>query len=157
MAPYLYSSNSKMMHELAQESSQKYGGRFLVLNKSGIVQVDSFSILNGQKLEHREISEVLLGPDDTSYGFHEMVDEEGETFYAVYYTSAIVYQSETIGAVLFADDIQDVVDITREILSACLLLYLRCRSCCTYAVQPCVLRVYNKPINDLEKYSHINF
>ena len=28
MAPYLYSSNSKMMHELAQESSQKYGGRF---------------------------------------------------------------------------------------------------------------------------------
>jgi len=53
MAPYLNSSNSQLMHELAEDSSQKYGGRFLVLNKSGIVQVDSFSILTGQKIEHK--------------------------------------------------------------------------------------------------------
>ena len=150
MAPYLYSSNSKMMHELAQESSQKYGGRFLVLNKSGIVQVDSFSILNGQKLEHREISDVLLGPDDTSYGFHQMTDEKGETFYAVYYTSAIVYESETIGLVLFSDDIQDVVEITQDFISVLIIISV---------VAAVVLMLFSlvfsgyitKPINDLKK------
>lgn len=122
MAPYLDSSNSQMMHEFAEDSSQKYGGRFLVLNKSGIVQVDSFSILTGQKLEHKEISDVLLGPGDTSYGFHEMEDEDGETFYAVYYAAAIVYETETIGAVLFADDIEDVVDITDDFVSVLIVI-----------------------------------
>jgi two-component system, OmpR family, sensor kinase len=117
MAPYLNSSNSQLMHELAEDSSQKYGGRFLVLNKSGIVQVDSFSILTGQKIEHKEVSDVLLGPGDTSYGFHEMEDETGETFYAVYYAAAVVYETETIGAVLFADDIEDVVAITDDFVS----------------------------------------
>jgi len=102
LAPYLQSSNSKKMYEIAEESSQKYGGRFLILNKSGVVQVDSFSILNGQKLEHQEVSDVLLGPDDASYGFHKMEDASGNEFYAVYYTAAIVYDSQTIGAVLYA-------------------------------------------------------
>ena len=74
------------------------------------MQIDSFSILNGQKLDHKEISDVLLGPLDTSYGFHKIDNGMGEPFYAVYYTSAIVSGSETIGAVLYAAEIQDVVD-----------------------------------------------
>ena len=121
-----------------------------MLNKSGIVQVDSFSILNGQKLEHREISDVLLGPDDTSYGFHQMTDEKGETFYAVYYTSAIVYESETIGLVLFSDDIQDVVEITQDFISVLIIISV---------VAAVVLMLFSlvfsgyitKPINDLKK------
>lgn len=132
MATYLNNSNAKKMYDLAESSSRKYGGRFLVLDRSGIVQVDSFSILNGQKLEHKEVSDVLLGPGDTSYGFHRIDDNNGEYFYAVYYTAAIVYNTQTIGAVLFADEIQDVVDITQSFVkvlmiisgSACLLLLL---------------------------------
>ncbi len=122
MTPYLNSSNSQMMHELAEDSSQKYGGRFLVLNKSGIVQVDSFSILTGQKIDHREVSDVLLGPDDTSYGFHEMANEDGEMFYAVYYAAAVVHETKTIGAVLFADDIDDVVSITDDFVSVLIVI-----------------------------------
>ena len=122
VAPYLSDSNAKKLYEIAESSSQKYGGRFMVLNKSGIVQVDSFSIMNGQKLEQKEVSDVLLGPGDTSYGFHEIEDEDGETFYAVYYTAAVVYESETIGAVLFADDIQDVADTTSEFINVLVLI-----------------------------------
>ncbi len=132
VAPYLYDTNAKKLYEIAEESSQKYGGRILVLNKSGIVQVDTFKLMNGQKLEHKEISDVLLGAGDAAYGFHEMTGEDGETFFAVYYTAAIVYESETIGAVLFADDIQDVVDTTHDFIrvlvlicgAACLVLLL---------------------------------
>lgn len=122
MAPYLSSANAKKMYELAEESSKEFGGRFLVVNKSGIVQIDSFSLLNGQKLDHKEISDVLLGPLDTSYGFHKIDDETGEPFYAVYYTSAIVSESETIGAVLYSADIQDVANLTNEFINIVFLI-----------------------------------
>lgn len=122
MAPYLNSSNSKKMYDLAEQSSKEFGGRFLVLNKSGIVQIDSFSLLNGQKLDHKEVSDVLLGPLNTSYGFHKIDDGTGEPFYAVYYTTAIVSESETIGAVLYAADLQDVVDLTQEFINIVFLI-----------------------------------
>lgn len=124
MAPYLHSANAWQMFSLAEESSQKYGGRFVVLNKSGIVQTDSFSILGGQKLEHKEVSDVLLGPADTSYGFYLIDDGDAEPFYSVYYAAAIVYDSETIGAVLYSADIQDVVDLTQEFMSIVVLIAL---------------------------------
>ena len=122
MAPYLKSANAKKMYELAEQSSKEFGGRFLVLNKSGIVQIDSFSLFNGQKLDHKEISDVLLGPLDTSYGFHKIDDGTGEPSYAVYYTSAIVSESETIGAVLYSAEIQDVVDLTQEFINIVFLI-----------------------------------
>ena len=148
MAPYLSSSNSLKMHELAEDSSKKYGGRFLVLNKTGIVQVDSFSMLNGQKLEHKEISDVLLGPGDTSYGFHK-IDSENGTFYSVYYTAAVVFNSETIGAVLFSDDIQDVVNITRDFVKV--LIMISIAASLVFAVVSIILSGYiNRPINDLK-------
>jgi two-component system OmpR family sensor kinase len=150
MAPYLYNSNAKKMFELAEESSQKYGGRFLVLNKSGIVQADSFSILNGQKIEHKEISDVLLGPSDTSYGFHAIDDGKDKTFYAVYYTAAIVYNSETIGAVLFADDIQDVVETTRHFVV--ILIIISASACLVMVLISLVFSEYiTRPINELKK------
>lgn len=150
MAPYLQSSNSKKMYEIAEESSQKYGGRFLVLNQSGIVQVDSFSILNGQKLEHKEISDVLLGPGDTSYGFYKMEDASGSEFYAVYYAVAIVRESEIIGAVLFADEIQDVVNITRDFIEA--FIIVSSFACVILLLVSLIFSGYiTRPINQLKK------
>ena len=149
MASYLSSANAYKMYELAEESSKKYGGRFLVLNKSGIVLVDSFSTLNGQKLDHKEISDVLLGPKDASYGFHEIDVGTDKPFYAVYYTAAVVYNSETIGAVLFSDDIQDVVDITRDFIR--ILVMISIAACVIFAAVSIWLSGYiTRPINDLK-------
>jgi len=124
MAPHLHGANAQRMFSLAEESSKRFGGRFIVLNKSGIVQTDSFSILDGQKLEHTEITDVLLGPADTSYGFHKIDDGAGDPFYSVYYAAAIVHDAETIGAVLYSADIQDVVDLTQEFLNIVVLIAL---------------------------------
>ncbi|MFA5675116.1 MAG: HAMP domain-containing sensor histidine kinase [Christensenellales bacterium] len=149
MAPHLHSGNAKRMFDLAEESSLKYGGRFLVLNKSGIVQTDSFSILGGRKLEYKEISDVLLGPADTSYGFYEIDDGLGEPFFAVYYTSAIVYDTQTIGAVLFAADIQDVVNLTREFVG--IVVLIAAGACIIIAALCIVISGYiTRPINELK-------
>ena len=150
IAPYLQSANSKKMYEIAEDSSQKYGGRFLVLNQSGIVQVDSFSILNGQKLEHEEISNVLLGPGDSSYGFYKMADASGSEFYAVYYAVAIVQESKTIGAVLFADEIQDVVNITRDFIEA--FIVVSSFACFILLLVSLIFSGYiTRPINELKR------
>ncbi len=150
LAPYLQSSNSKKMYEIAEESSQKYGGRFLVLNKSGIVQVDSFSIFGGQKMEHKEVSDVLLGPGDTSYGFYKMRDASGQEFFAIYYTVAIVYDSQTIGAVLFSADIQDVVDITRDFIDT--FIIVSAVACFILLLVSLIFSGYiTRPINELKK------
>jgi signal transduction histidine kinase len=92
------------------------------LNKSGIVQIDSFSVFNGQKLEHKEISDVLIGLHANSHAFHKIDDGTGEPFNAVYYTSAIVSEPETIGAVLYSADIQDVVVLTQEFVNNVFLI-----------------------------------
>ena len=149
VAPYLESGNARKMHELTQESTRQYGGRFLVLNRSGIVQVDSHSRLNGRKLEHKEVSDVLLGPGDASFGFHEIEDENGNEFYAVYYASAVVYETETIGAVLFVDDIEDVVQVTRDFIGV--LILISAAACLVLILVSLVFSGYiTKPINELK-------
>lgn len=152
MAPYLSSANAKKMYELAEQSSKEFGGRFLVLNSSGIVQIDSFSLFNGQKLDHKEISDVLLGPQDSSYGFHKIDDGTGEPFYAVYYTSAIVSNAETIGAVLYAADIQDVVVLTQEFINIVLLIVV---GASVLVLVICVVfsGYITRPINELKAFA----
>ena len=149
MAPYLSSANAKKMYDLAEQSSKEFGGRFLVLNKSGIVQIDSFSKYNGQKLEHKEISDVLLGPRDTSYGFHRIDDGTGKPFYAVYYTSAITSESETIGAVLYSADIQDVVDLTQEFINIVFLI-VAAASVLVLVISVVFSGYITRPINELK-------
>lgn len=149
MAPYLSSANAKKMYDIAEQSSKDFGGRFLVLNKSGIVQIDSFSLLNGQKLEHKEISDVLLGPLDTSYGFHKIEDDTGKPFFAVYYTSAVTSESETIGAVLYSADIQDVVDLTQEFINIVFLIVAGA-SLLVLVISVAFSGYITRPINELK-------
>jgi len=149
VAPYLYGSNSKKMFEIAENASKKYGGRFLILNRSGIVQVDSFSMLNGQKLEHKEVSDVLLGPGDTSYGFHKIGGSDGGNNFVVYYAAAVVYNSETIGAVLYSDGIQDVVDTTKSFVG--LLVMIAGSACALLLLISLIFSGYiTRPINELK-------
>ena len=45
-------------------------GRVLIVDSRGIVQVDSFSILNGYKLDQSEVVQVLSDAKDAGFGFH---------------------------------------------------------------------------------------
>ena len=54
MASYLSDYDAGSMYNIAVKNGNDSGGRFLVLNRSGIVVVDSFSDMNGVKLSDRE-------------------------------------------------------------------------------------------------------
>jgi len=123
-APELEELDSVALYELALEQGREISGRVLFLNRAGVVQTDSFSVLNGRRLESKEILEVLSGNKDTSYGFHRIENSNGTVFWSVYYTSAIIHNSETIGAVVLSQSIQDVVDNANRIRSQFLYVFV---------------------------------
>ena len=72
-APYYTAQNADALYQMAVEMGREINGRVLLLNEAGVVQVDSFSMLNGTKLRGREVVEVLSGQKDSSYGYHRCV------------------------------------------------------------------------------------
>jgi len=123
VAPYLSDDDAGTMYEIVVNNKNDSGGRFLVLNSSGIVAVDSSSELNGVRLSEREVNDILYGQNSSSYGFHSINNSDGE-FWAVYCTSSIVHNGQIIGAVLYSSSIQDVVDATAILQQRTLTIFL---------------------------------
>ncbi len=114
-------NDARDLYASAVKKGLELSGRVLVLDRYGIVQVDSFSNLNGAQLPLREVLEVLGGTKEASYGFHKVYSDD--TFvWTGYYTSVVVENSDIIGAVLFSQDIQDVIDDTNAIRQEYILI-----------------------------------
>ena len=124
VAPYLSDDDAGTMYDIVVNNGNDSGGRFLVLNSSGIVAVDSFSDLNGVKLSDREVNDILYGRNSSSYGFHSINDPGSGNFWAVYCTSSIVHNGQVIGAVLYSSSIQDVVNATAMLQERTLTIFL---------------------------------
>ena len=123
VAPYLSDDDAGTIYDIVVNNGNDSGGRFLVLNSSGIVVVDSFSDLNGVKLSDREVNDILYGRNSSFYGFHSISDPSGD-FWAVYCTSSIVHNGQIIGAVLYSSSIQDVVNATGMLQERTLAIFL---------------------------------
>ena len=63
MAESLLLSDAEAMYADAVSLSEGYESRILVLDMHGVVQVDSQSQLNGQRLERREVAEIIDGAE----------------------------------------------------------------------------------------------
>ena len=125
ISPLLNDANAQSMYTLALEQGRELSGRVLVLNNAGIVQIDSFSKLNGKQIKTKEIVDVLSDRMDNAYGFHLIhPDGDGKDFWSVYYASALIYDSKTVGVLVFSQSIQDVVDKTTLIRERFIYIYL---------------------------------
>ena len=114
--------DAQALYEKALQKGQDISGRVLLLDSYGVVQVDSYSRLNGARIELPEIIEILSGQRDTSYGFHK-IGTEGTKLWAGYYASAIIENSEIIGVALFSQSIQDVVSNINSIKQNYTIIY----------------------------------
>lgn len=123
VAPYLSDYDANAMYEIAVKGSNDSGGRFLVLNSSGIVETDSFSALNGVRLSTREVDDILYGKNSSANGFHMIDSAEGD-FWAAYCTAAVIQNGQIIGAVLYSSSIQDVVSATDMLQSRTLWIFV---------------------------------
>lgn len=111
--------DAEELYTRAQANSKEIGGRVLVLDTDGVVMMDSYAMLNGRLLQHREIEDIKNNSRTVSYGFHEVEEAKGSLFdsgrrWAVYYTTPIVYQSRNVGILLVSASIQDVMDLVTK-------------------------------------------
>lgn len=122
----LLSQNAANLYRFSVEQSNALEGRVLIVDRYGIVQIDSFSRLNSTYLsKNKEVVEVLAGNQEASYGFHK-IEQANEKTWTGYYVSAVIENGEIIGAVLLSQSIQDVVNETDAIKRQYILIYAIC-------------------------------
>ena len=100
VAPFLSSKNAYGMYELIVERARRTGGRYLVLNTSGVVTADSSSLFNGQRTVLKAAVKILILQSDFEYQYNK---SEGN----IYYAHPIVSDAQMIGAVVFIDSVKD--------------------------------------------------
>ncbi|MGI6004081.1 MAG: ATP-binding protein [Christensenellales bacterium] len=107
----LQRADAQALHDYVTLKSEELGGRLIILDQYGVVQADPFSILNGIRLSHREVQDVLIDKDIFSHGFHqdEPQEERGTRAWLMYSVSPVFYNGSRIGAVLLSSSVQPIV------------------------------------------------
>ena len=115
-------------NELQQEleaASADLGGRLLVLDASGKVQLDSLRELNGSRMEVTEVADILSMGLTSSYGVHTSKENDsasenfnfvrflkpfnGSAEWVTYCSSALIEDGKMIGVLLYSSPIQDMM------------------------------------------------
>ena len=159
IAPNFADANAAAVYDIAVEYGQDLGGRVLVLDAGGVVQVDSFSKLNGVRLTQDEIEQVRVGNKGAAHGLHKLdipqdgsLASGGETrsVFVMYYASSIVFDGRMLGVVVLSVPIQDIIDqVGRANAQMQLVFIITC--VIVVVVSFWVAHVIAKPIGELTK------
>ena len=99
---------------MLEDTSGEMGGRLMVLDMSGKVQADSFSELNGKRLELPEVASILLGERTVDYGVHGvgqhvtlsifnlLTDQAPDDSWVSYCSAALTDKGKTVGVLLYS-------------------------------------------------------
>lgn len=120
---YLAQQDAAELYAIGTQTYENGGGRVLVLNPAGIVQSDSFSEYNGYLLNFAEINEIIYGGASSAYGFHEIHQDDGSSFWAAYCTSAVVRDGGLTGVLLYSASVQDIVDTSVSMQKQMMWIY----------------------------------
>lgn len=162
VAPLWISADMGSLQTLLDTASGELGGRLMVLDTSGKVQADSYSELNGSRVELPEVASILLNGNTVDYGVHQL--DSGESLnllsflmpldqnaqWVGYCTAAITSQGETVGILLFSSPIQDMMQRLVSLQSR-MALYFVAAALAAMAIALVISRVITKPIVTLTK------
>jgi hypothetical protein len=121
IAPLYIAANMESLQTRLNAASGEMGGRLMVLDMSGTVQVDSFSELTGSRVELPEVTSILSEGKTVDYGVHQLGSQQKltalslftplntKTQWVGYATAAITSAGQTVGLVIFSSPIQDVI------------------------------------------------
>ncbi|MDL2259141.1 HAMP domain-containing histidine kinase [Eubacteriales bacterium OttesenSCG-928-K08] len=121
LAPLYQSNDAVGLYHAAADYVQSSGARVLVMDEDAVVQMDTASQYNGYRLPYREVRDILVNNEESSYGFHKIEKEAYQEATGAPVTEWVVYYTARFdgGVVLCAESIQDVEDginnVTRQI------------------------------------------
>ena len=78
LGPLYAERDMEKAQQLLEAAGGELGGRLMLLDQSGKVQLDTFCELNGSRLELPEVVSVLSMGSASDYGVHRLDDNGGE-------------------------------------------------------------------------------
>jgi len=162
VAPLYASASMDALQALLESSGGELSGRLMVLDTSGKVQADSYSELNGSRVELPEVASILLNGKAVDYGVHELGTQKNlsllslltplntQTQWVGYSTAALTTGGKTIGILLFSAPIQDMMQRLISLQSR-MALYFVIAAVAAMTIALIISRVITKPIVTLTK------
>ena len=162
VAPLYQGARMDALQTLLTTSGGELGGRLMVLDEFGKVQADSYSELNGSRIELPEVSAILNNGKIVDYGVHQLGSGDGLTLlsffapyddnavWAGYCTAALTSQGKTVGILLFSSPIQDMMQRLTSLQSR-MALYFIAAAVAAMAIALVISRVITKPIVTLTR------
>lgn len=123
IADDLKNKDAQALYTSALQAGKDYNCRVLIVNEGGIVIADSYSLLNGTRIDTKEVREVVTGVSDTSFGYHKIDKEEGEQW-AVYYVSSVLDGSDRLGAALFSRSLASITAATTKVTQQLAIFFI---------------------------------
>ena len=114
LAPFFSRADTDSLQEALLSAGGEMGGRLLLVDGEGKVQLDTYGSLLGVRLQLPQVLSVLLEGVGSDYGIHRLVGDDVPEEEAAQYVSScaapmIGEQGEMLGAVLFISSVQELM------------------------------------------------
>jgi two-component system, OmpR family, sensor kinase len=162
VTPLFLNADSEGLQTTLEDTSGELGGRLMVLDLSGKVQADSFSELNGTRLELPEVASILLGEQTVDYGVHGLgqhaswsilsyfEQQTPDDSWVSYSSAALTDQGETVGVLLYSSSIGDMMaDLVK--LQRSMAVYFLIAAAAAAVIALILSSVITKPIDLLTR------
>ena len=157
----LVSLDIDALYESARGTAGENAGRVLVVDKNGVIQLDTDSLLNGTRFYNSETANVLSGMS-SDYGFYDAGTDKGfflATALTTYagadamsglYAHEIIFEGECIGAAVYIATVQEIYENLRS-MQIKILLWLIVVAALVLVISIFVMRTFTRPIGDLSE------
>ena len=135
IAPTLAESDAPALQRQLIAAGGELGGRLLLLDQNGKVQLDSYGEIQGARLEYPEIVSILVKGQNVDYGVHELETgisldishllfaQRSTAAWVGYCTAGVVYASDVIGVLLLVSPVQEIMQNLYQLQDQMILIF----------------------------------
>ncbi len=136
IAPLVARSDAKALHAQLLSAGGELGGRILLLDQNGKVQLDSYGEMYGARLQYPEVANILVRGQNVDYGVHELESgtvlnrgrllftRRSDAAWAGYCTAGVVYASDIIGVLLLVSPVQEIMQNLYQLQDQMILIFV---------------------------------
>lgn len=115
LAPFFSSARTEQLQTSLENAGGELGGRLLLTDSEGKVQLDSFAALLGRRLPLPQVAQVLQKPTGSAYGIHrqsskeELYPESPDAYVSVCAAPMTDGKGQVLGAVVLVSSVQEMM------------------------------------------------
>lgn len=117
-APLFQSAAIDRLGETLNAAAGEMGGRFLVLDRNGKVQHDTYLHLLGARLQLPEVIDILMGGKPSSYGIHRLTTADlsaDNNTYVAYCSAPLISSEGVVGVLLFVSPVNEMIESLEQV------------------------------------------